>query len=57
VEPGSRKRQRNRRKGAPPPEDLVAASVDGAIVAGVIAGFRSLFRRIRRRRYLGPATP
>jgi hypothetical protein len=47
VSNGSR---RNRRKGAPPPEGLVAPSATGAFVWLVVSGITSLFRRIFRRR-------
>jgi len=50
VEPGARKRQRNRRKGAPQRENLVAPIPDAALLWLIVTGIAALFRRVRRRR-------
>lgn len=50
AKPGSRKRQRNRRKGAPPPEGLMYPSVEGPIIYMIASGISSWWRKRRRRR-------
>jgi len=51
MEPGGRKRQRNRRKGAPPhDEELMYPSLDGPIIYMLASSISEWWRKRRKRR-------
>jgi hypothetical protein len=51
VEPGGRKRQRNRRKGAPPrDEELMYPSLEGPIIYALASSLSAWWRKRRQRR-------